>query len=270
MEKNFFIERLERMSEEQFQEARMTEEYRNLVTDPNAKNAMMAMLGRRRDNERKREKILEALYSNPQALGWIKDMENYRGLRIHQAWVSIAIGEGQRDASTRAVYEDLDRQRRTLHNKALTAFCRLVESTSPYGSNRSNVNPNDGSYFTLREARNGDLYEGPLMIPYEEENNYGKHEVRDAMTTGMFKFLKFIAETPRGDWDMLRDKVIDRAKASGRKNIDPSKLPNIGDLQTDLRRTPQQYGMSEAPETDEFSTDLFDRRDNKSGYGDEI
>lgn len=260
-EKKFFIMRLERMSEEQFQEAKKTDEYRDANTDPSARAAMGAMLRNRRINERKREKILEALYGNPQALGWINDMENYRSLRIHQAWVSIAIREGESGA--KPLYEELDKQRRTRHNKALAAFCRLVESTSPYGSNRSNTQPNDNVYFKLREEINGDLYEGPLMIPYEEANGYGNPEIREAMTDGMFQFLKFIAETPRSDWDMLRGKVIDRLNASGKTTIDSNtKLPDIGELQADLRRTPIKYGMKEAPVNDGFSTDLFEDNDS--------
>ena len=255
----------ERMSEEDFQKEKNTDEYKYVNGDSKFKEEMKDLFARRRVDRMKREKILEALYGNAEALGWIKDMENYRALRIEQAWISIAIGDGQRDAATRALYEDLDRRRRTLHNKALAGFCKLVEETAPF-SNRANAPQNDNRYFEPREESRGDFYTGPLMIPYDEPNGYGNHNVRDAMTTGMFQFLKFIEETPRTDWDMLRGHVLAKVRASSRRNIPPDdKLPDIGELQDEIRRTPRRYGMSESPDKDEFSTELFDSRDSKYG-----
>lgn len=260
-DKKIYIEKLKRMSEEDFQKEKNTDKYKEANKDPKLKEEMKSLFAKRRVDRMKREKILEALYGNSNALGWIKDMENYRALRIEQAWISIAIGDGQRDAATRALYEDLDRRRRTLHNKALTGFCKLVEETAPF-SNRANVAQDETSYFRARDVSEGDIYDGPLMIPYDEPNGYGNHNVRDSMTTGMFQFLKFIEETPRNDWDIIRDRVMDKIKY----RIDPNaKLPDIVELQDEIRRTPRRYGMSESPDKDEFSTDLFDNRDSKYG-----
>lgn len=253
-----FLDKLEGMSHEEFQEIKKTDDYRALNREPSVKEEFMAVLSKRRSNDRKRERLLEVLYRDPKVLEWIKDIENYRTLRIEQAWVSIAIRGGENDGATKSTYESLDRQRRSCHNKALGAFCRLVEKTSPIASSRTNIPPKDGSSFIARDELEGDLYDGPLMIPYEEANQYGDPSVRNEMTTGMFGFLKLIEQTPRSDWDRARERVLARI------TIDPSvKIPDITEVQGNLNRVIRGFGMYESPDKDDFSTDLFDIRDNK-------
>lgn len=251
-----FMERIERMSDAEFQEVRKTDEYRALNRDPSVREEFLNVLKKRRSNDRKRWRILEAVYENPIVFEWIKDMENYRDLRIKQAWLSIAIREGNKDERT--YYAELDQQRRGMHNRALAAFCRLVESTSLPGTTRDNLPPKDNLPFITRDEQLGDLYEGPLMIPSEEPDKYGNHVVRQEMTTGMFQFLKLIEQTPRGDWDIARKKVIEKIK-----NDPEEKIPQMRNVQIELQRTVRAFGMSDSPDKDEFSTDLFDDRDNK-------
>lgn len=246
------------MSTEQFMQERQTEEYRELNRSKEHKEEFMAMLAKRRGDASKREKILEALYSNPDALGWINDMEAYRSLRVKQGWVSMAIREGDRDA--KPMYEDLDRQRRGYHNKALTAFCRLVEATSSKLSNRANQAPRDGSYYIPRNE--SDLYSGPLMIPYEEPDGYGNHAVRMEMTDGMFQLLKFIEETHRSDWDIARQKVLARKRNVVKQQGAPE--PEIEDIQRTLRSNMRAWGVDDSPEIDDFGLDIYDKRDRRN------
>ncbi len=151
----------------------------------------------------------------------------------------------------------LDKKRRSVHNQALKSFCKLIEKTSP-NTNRDNTPPADGSLYLPRNEKMGDIYDGPLMIPEEEVDNYGPRDVRESMTKGMFRFLKLIEETPRCDWDIDRKNVMERL------GIDMNaKLPDITEIQAGLKRVVRGFGMSESPVEDEFSTDLFDDRDNK-------
>ena len=246
-----YISELEKMSTEQFMQERGTEQYRELNRSQEHREQFKAMLSKRRGNERKREKILEALYSNPRTLEWLKDIEAYRLLRVEQAWISMEIKAG--DSGSKSMYEDLDRRRRQYHNKALTAFCRLVEATSSALSNRANKAPSDGSYYVPRTENDGDLYSGPLMIPSEEPDNYGNHAVRMEMTDGMFQFLKFIEETARTDWDITREKVLSRKKDI----VQQQENPEIEEIQTKLRRDMRGWG-AESPENDDFDLTIFD------------
>ncbi len=251
------MDKIEKMSFDEFQELRKTPEYRALNSEPTVKEEFMSVLAKRNSNDLKREKILKALYEKPEVLEWIKDIQAYRTLRIEQAWLSIAIREGENDDGNKSFWSSLDKRRRQVHNKALSAFCKLVESTSPF-SRRDNVAPQDDSLFLVRDEGKGDLYDGPLMIHYEEANKYGNPVVRDAMTTGMFQLLKLIEQTARSDWDRARSRVLNR------KTIDPTtKLIDVLDIQGELRRETKGFGMSEAPGEDDFGIDLFDDKDNR-------
>lgn len=251
-----FMDRIEKMSYDEYQEIRETEQYKALNRDPSVKQEFMKVLSNRKSNELKRERLLLALYRDPSVFEWIRDIESYRTLRIEQAWISIAIKGGENDSATKASYESLDRQRRTLHNRALTSFCKLIENTSP-PSSRDNTPPENGFSYIVRDEKIGDLYDGPLMIPSEEADKYGNPVVRDAMTTGMFQLLKLIEQTPRSDWDRARESVLARIVA------DSKKIPDITEIQADLNRTVRGYGMLDSPDKDDFSTDLFDDRDNR-------
>ena len=103
-----------------------------------------------------------------------------------------------------------------------------------------------------------DLYDGPLMIPKDEPNGYGQPYERLAMTNAMFQMLKLIELTPRSDWDKPRENALNKLKLS----LD-TKVPNITELQDNLVRMTRGWGMDDPPDVDEFSTDLFDERDNK-------
>ena len=203
----------------------------------------------------KRERLLEALYTAPIVLEWLTDIQAYRDLRSEQAWVSIAMRGG--DDNARSSWQRLDKERRMKHNKALKAFCKLVEKTSP-GCTRDNRAPDGETFFIARDEKSGDLYDGPLMIPEEEKNGYGQPVERDSMTDGMFQLLKLIELTPRSDWDLARNSVFERI------NIDPSaKVPDIIEIQDALRKSTRGWGLSEPLDRDNFDTNRFDERDNK-------
>ena len=248
--KEKFIERLQWMSQEKFQEVKKTDEYRALITDPEVKGQLQSMLANRRAKERKRVKFLETLYTTSEAMNWVKDIQDYRDLRVLQ----IVLGDDLADNDNKLWFSSLDKGRRECHNRALTAFCRLVLKTSP-GTNRSNTPTIEGSSFGVRDESEGDLFAGPLMIPYEEANNYGTHDVRDAMTTGMFQFLILIEETDRSDWDIARGKALERISMMG-KTVDEQKIPDIKQIQQDLISSRRARGAKRAsPTKDDFDPD---------------
>lgn len=256
-EKLVYLSRLKDMSYEQFAEEEKSDMYIEISKDISMRKEFMEMRKSRMANKFKRERVLEALYSSPVTLEWINNIQKYRELRIEQAWISIALRDGEKDLATKSSWEMLDKKRRSVHNQALKSFCKLIEKTSP-NTNRDNMPPSDGSLYLPRNEKMGDIYDGPLMIPEEEPDKYGPRDVREAMTKGMFRFLKLIEETHRSDWDIDRKNVMERLAI----NMD-AKLPDIMEIQADLKRIIRGFGMSESPVEDEFSTNLFDEKDNK-------
>lgn len=250
-----YLERLRWMSEERFEAETQTDAYKAISSDPSVKKEFREMTGNRIADTLKREKLLEALYSSPEALDWLAKIQAYRALRCEQAWVSIAMRDEGKGGNSSVYYQDLDKERRPKHNEALEAFCKLVEKATPYGT-RDNRPPADGRTFMPRGKY--DLYDGPLMNPKDEPNGYGEPYERLAMTNAMFQMLKLIELTPRSDWDKPRENILNKLKLS----LD-TKVPSITELQDNLVRMTRGWGMDAPPDVDEFSTDLFDERDNK-------
>lgn len=246
-QKENFIERLRWMPSEQFQELKKTEEYRALITDSEVKGQLQAMLAERRSKERKRIKLLDVLYTSPETLEWIKDIQAYRDLRCLQ----VILAQDLSDSDNKLWWSSLDKSRRDYHNKALTAFCRMTMRASPE-SNRSNTPVIPGSSFGVRDDAEGDLYAGPLMIPYEEVNSYGDHDVRDSMTTGMFQLLILIEETARSDWEIAKNKAFERIQLRG-VVVDKENVPDINEIQMDLIRSRRSCGAKGgSPTRDDF------------------
>ena len=250
--KKRFIERLRWMSHEEFQEIKKTDQYRAINSDPEMKDELRAMFTERMSSDRKRVKLLETLYTSPgDTMEWIKNIQAYRDLRCLQ----VILCDDLSDNDNKLWFSSLDKGRRDCHNKALASFCRLVMKSSP-DSNRSNTPVIPGSSFGIRDEGNGDLYAGPLMIPYEEENNYGTHDVRDAMTTGMFQFLILMEETARSDWDRAKERALEMLAIKG-KTVDREKLPDVKLIQRDLISSRRSHGAKSAsPAKDDF--DPFD------------
>lgn len=250
-----YLERLRGMSAEQYEAETQTDSYKKIMGDLSVRKEFKEMRRGRISDGFKRERLLEALYTAPIVLEWLTDIQAYRDLRSEQAWVSIAMRGG--DDNARSSWQRLDKERRMKHNKALKAFCKLVEKTSP-GCTRDNRAPDGETFFIARDEKSGDLYDGPLMIPEEEKNGYGQPVERDSMTTGMFQLLKLIELTPKSDWDKARENTFEKLGLS----ID-AKVPDIIAIQDGLRRMTRGWGMDAPPDKDDFSTDLFDDRDNR-------
>lgn len=251
-----YLKRLRNMSIDEYDAEMNKEEYNAIKNDPAVRKEFKEMRAARMTDSFKRERLLDALYTFPTVLEYLTNIQSYRDLRSEQAWISIAIKEGENDSYTKSTYQALDKKRRQVHNRALKSFCKLIEITSP-GCTRDNMSQGE-SFFMPRDETKGDLYDGSLMIPEEEPDGYGPAPVRNEMTTGMFQLLKFIELTPRGDWDKARTVVLERL------NITKStQLPDIEEFQAGLKKMTRGFGLEEPLEEDDFGIDKFDQRDNK-------
>ena len=218
-EKLKYIERLRNMSVQAFETEKKSPQYRELVHDKDleVKKAYQSMFSGRMSDMRKREKILEVMYTSPDLIfECIKNIQEYRTAKYKHKIKMFAFKDMEKDKFVIQEIQEFDQARRNAHDKALSSFCRLVLATSP-GSNKKNTEIEDGYIYTVRADSNGDLYTGELMNPLETGVGELPSLIRSSMTDGMLKgFLVFLEKTYSSDWEKSRHKVLDKLVALGK------------------------------------------------------
>lgn len=214
-----YIDRLRRMSGKAFAEAKTTPEYKEVVQDkdPTVKEAYKKMFSGRISDSRKREKILELMYTSPDMLfECIRNIQEYRRAKNKHKLKMVAFQEMEKDRYVIQEMQEFDQARRDAHNNALASFCRVVVATSP---NSYESNPDvKGSYlYTAGFDPGSDLYTDELRNPLANGASELPSLIRSSMTDGMIKgFLGFLEKTYGSDWEISRAKVLERLQALGK------------------------------------------------------
>lgn len=215
-----YIERLRNMSVKAFEIEKKSPRYIELIQnkDSEVKKACQSMFTGRMSDMKKREKILELMYTSPDLLfETIQKIQTYRTAKYKHKIKMAAFHEMDKDKYVIQEMQQFDHERRNAHNEALSSFCRLVLATSP-GSNKKNTEfDENGINYAVRTEENGDLYTGELMNPLGKGVQELPSLIRASMTDGMIKgFLCFLERTYSGDWEKSRSKVLDRLVALGK------------------------------------------------------
>lgn len=136
------------------------------------------------ETRRKMENFIKLLKERPDVLSNIKTFYNYRRLRVEQRLLPIWIEEAKKDYENAGMLNisrmqdrviSLDKERRSVHNKALGNFNGLMRDYRNCG-----IEP---------------FYQGEIMDPHNQKDNYGDPDIRKSMTDAMLSFLGDIEDT---------------------------------------------------------------------------
>ena len=130
------------------------------------------------------ENLIKVLQKSPDSLSNIKALMDYRSLRTLQIsyrdilydynhGINPEVGQLKIDA-IQIKFNNLEMERRNVHNKALGNFCGLMR--------------------TYRQLNIPPFYIGEYMDPHYEKNNYGDPNIRRDMTDSMFSLLNAIED----------------------------------------------------------------------------
>lgn len=130
------------------------------------------------------ENLIKVLQKSPDSLSNIKALMDYRSLRTLQISYRDILYDynhginpevGQLKIDTMQIeFQELEKKRRDMHNKALGNFCGLMR--------------------TYRQLNIPPFHIGEYMDPHYEENEYGDPNIRRDMTDSMFSLLNAIED----------------------------------------------------------------------------
>ncbi len=169
--------------------------------DPHFEQRKKLLLDDYRESEKIKHReivdgIRQLLIKDPSMLDNLNNILKYRELRVEQCLIAEWIQEARENTGEgwfkidkmQERSQTLDKERRACHNKALAGFYRIVEAQK----NKNIVNV---------------AYSGDIMNPFDEQDNYGMHTVREKMTDAFLDTLYAIESSNASELDD-RDKTF--------------------------------------------------------------